>query len=152
MNELRPAAVDVTAGILKVAWTKGSRACRLANSPCALPIWDTPSEIGLLVKASPAGSVGSAQGRIDNFIKSVPATGRALSEKRGRITLTIVNPDQYRDQIIKLIAAEALKSAAAFAPGYGVEVAGLSEQLIWAQASATEVFLYIPYRFTIRPR
>lgn len=80
------------------------------------------------------------------------ATGRALSEKRGRITLTIVNPDQYRDQIIKLIAAEALKSAAAFAPGYGVEVAGLSEQLIWAQASATEVFLYIPYRFTIRPR
>jgi len=53
--------------------------------------------------------VGSAQGRIDNFIKSVPATGRALIEKRGNITLTIVNPDQYRDQIVKLIAAEALK-------------------------------------------
>ncbi len=110
------------------------------------------SEIGLFVKASLAGSVGGAQGRIDNFIKSVPASGRALIEKHGSITLTIINPDQYRDPIVKLIAAEALKTAAAFGPDYGVEVAGLSEQLVWAQASATEVFLYIPYRFTIRPK
>jgi hypothetical protein len=110
------------------------------------------SEIGLFVKASLAGSVGSAQGRIDNFIKSVPATGRALIEKRGGITLTIINPDQYRAPIVKLVAAEALKTAAAFGPDYGVEVAGLNEQLIWAQASATEVFLYIPYRFSVRPK
>lgn len=110
------------------------------------------SEIGLSVKASLAGSVGSAQSRIDNFIKGVPATGRALIEKRGGITLTIINPDQYREPIVKLIAAEALKSASAFGPDYGVEVAGLNEQLVWAQASATEVFLYIPYRFTVRPK
>lgn len=110
------------------------------------------SEIGLFVKARLAGSVGSAQSRIDAFIKGVPANGRALIEKRGGITLTIVNPDQYRPEIVKLVAAEALKTAAAFGPDYGVEVAGLNEQLIWAQASATEVFLYIPYRFTVRPK
>lgn len=110
------------------------------------------SEIALFVKAGLAGSVGSAQGRIDNFIKAVPPNGRALIEKTGGITLTIINPDQYREPIVKLVAAEALKAAAAFGPDYGVEVAGLSEQLIWAQASATEVFLYIPYRFTVRPK
>ncbi|MGV1682520.1 hypothetical protein [Sphingopyxis sp. NJF-3] len=48
----------------------------------------------------------------------------------------------------KLVAAEALKTAAA----YGVEVAWLNEQLIWAQAIATEVFIYIPYRFSVRPK
>ena len=110
------------------------------------------SEIGLFVKASLAGSVGGAQGRIDNFVKSVPPSGRALMEKGGGITLTIINPDQYRPEIVRLVAAEALKTASAFGADYGVEVAGLNEQLIWAQASATEVFLYIPYRFTVRPK
>lgn len=110
------------------------------------------SEIMLFVKAGLAGSVGGAQGRIDGFIKAVPPNGRALMEKAGGITLTIINPDQYREPIVKLVAAEALKTAAAFGPEYGVEVAGLSDQLIWAQASATEVFLYIPYRFTVRPK
>lgn len=110
------------------------------------------SEISVFVKAKLAGSVGSAQSRIDNFIKAVPAEGRALMERRGAITLTIINPDQYRPEIVKLVAAEALKTAGAFGADYGVEVAGLNEQLIWAQASATEVFLYIPYRFTVRPK
>ncbi len=52
----------------------------------------------------------------------------------------------------KLVAAEALKTAAAFGPHYGGEVAWLNEQLIWAQAIATEVFIYIPYRFSVRPK
>lgn len=82
----------------------------------------------------------------------MPPNGRALIEKNGGITLTIINPDQYRPEIVKLVAAEALKTAGAFGADYGVEVAGLNEQLIWAQASATEVFLYIPYRFTVRPK
>lgn len=110
------------------------------------------SEIAVFVKAKLAGSVGSAQSRIDGFIKAVPAEGRALIERRSGITLTIINPDQYRGEIVRLVAAEALKSATAFGPDYGVEVQGLNEQLSWAQASATEVFLYIPYRFTVRPK
>lgn len=110
------------------------------------------SEIAVYVKAKLGGSVGSAQSRIDNFVKGVPAEGRALMERRGALTLTIINPDQYRPEIVKLVAAEALKTAGAFGTDYGVEVAGLNEQLIWAQASATEVFLYIPYRFTVRPK
>lgn len=110
------------------------------------------NEIGLFVKAGLAGSVGSAQERIDGFVRAVPPNGRALIEKRGGITLTIKNPDQYRPEIVKLVAAEALKTAAAFGPDYGVEVSGLNEQLAWAQASPTEVFLYLPYDFKVRPK
>ena len=110
------------------------------------------SEIGLSVKAGLAGSVGSAQERIDSFVRAVPPNGRALIEKRGGITLTIKNPDQYRPEIIKLVAAEALKTAGAFGPEYGVQVSGLNEQLAWAQASPTEVFLYLPYDFSVMPK
>ncbi len=110
------------------------------------------SQVSFYVKAKLSGSTGSAQSRIDTFIKAVPATGRSLIEKQGGLTLTIINPDQYRDQIIKLVAAESLKYAGYFGTDYGVEVSGLNEQLAWAQASGTEVFLYIPYRFSIKPK
>ena len=110
------------------------------------------SEIELYVKAKLAGSVGSAQGRIDSFIKAVPPSGRALLEKNGGITLTIINPDQYRDEIVQLVARESLKYAGYFGEGYGVDVAGLDQELKWAQVSGTEVFLYIPYRFSVVPK
>lgn len=110
------------------------------------------SQLSFYVKAKLAGSTGSAQTRIDNFIKAVPPSGRALLEKQGGLTLTIINPDQYRDQIVKLVAAESLKYAGYFGNDYGVDVAGLDSEIKWAQASGTEVFLYIPYRFSIKPK
>ena len=110
------------------------------------------SVINLMVKAKLAGSTGSAQKRIDDFVRTVPPSGRALLEKRGSLTLTIINPDQYRDEIVRLVADGAKKSAGFFGPEYGVDVTGLDQELAWAQVSGTEVFLYIPYRFTIKPK
>ena len=107
------------------------------------------SEVGFFVKSKLAGSTGSAQTRIDNFIT---ATGRSLIEKQGGLTLTIINPDQYRGQIVKLVSTEAIKYAGFFGADYGVDVSGLDQQLSWSQASGTEVFLYIPYRFSIKPK
>lgn len=110
------------------------------------------SKIDLMVKARLAGSTGSAQQRIDDFVRTVPASGRSLMEKRGGLTLTIINPDQYRGEIVRLVAEAAKTSAAAFGPEYGVSVSGLDGELAWSQISGTEVFLYIPYRFTIEPK
>ena len=108
------------------------------------------SQIDLMVKAKLEGSTGTAQKRIDDFIRDVPATGRALIDKNGELTLTIINPDQYRDQVLKLVAEGALHHAGFFGPDYGVEVSGLGEPLAWSQASNTEVFLYVPYRFIVK--
>ncbi|MEP7221322.1 MAG: TonB-dependent receptor [Novosphingobium sp.] len=110
------------------------------------------SKIALFVKAKLAGSTGNAQMRIDDFVKAVPSNGRALMEKQGNLTLTIINPDQYRDEVVKLVAENAKRYASYFGPEYGVEVGGLNEQLAWTQVSNTQVFLYIPYRFSIKPK
>ena len=105
--------------------------------------------IRLMVKARLAGSVGGAQERIAGFVKSVPATGRSQIEQQGSLTLTIVNPDQYRDEILTRVAAAAKHHAGFFGADYGVEVSGLDKDIKWAQVSNTEVFLYIPYSFSI---
>jgi hypothetical protein len=68
------------------------------------------------------------------------------------LTLTIVNPDQYRDTIVKSIAENARRYAAMFGPEYAVQVNGIDGQVSWSQISSTDVFLYIPYRYTIVPK
>lgn len=110
------------------------------------------SEVRFYAKSKLSGSKDTARERIAAFIKAVPVNGRSLVEARGGTTLSIINPDQYRDEIVKMVAAESIRYAGYFGAEYGVEVSGLNEQLVWAQASGTEVFLYIPYRFSIRPK
>jgi FtsP/CotA-like multicopper oxidase with cupredoxin domain len=66
--------------------------------------------------------------------------------------LTIVNPDQYRDAIVQLVADNARRYAAMFGPDYAVQVGGIDGQVFWSQVSGTDVFLYVPYRYTIVPK
>jgi hypothetical protein len=110
------------------------------------------SEVAVVVKTKLAGPADSALKRIDGFIKAVPATGRSLVEKNGAMQLTIINPDQYRGPVVQLIAEESRRTSNAFGADYGVTVSGLDRHLVWNQASENEVFLYIPYSFTVLPK
>jgi hypothetical protein len=104
----------------------------------------------LKVKTKLDGSIGNAQQKINGFVKSVPATGRSQIEQKGELALTIINPEQYRDEIYRRIAAGSKHALTFYGPDYGLEVTGLDESIAWKQVSNTEVFLYIPYRFSIK--
>lgn len=104
----------------------------------------------LRVKTKLDGSIGDAQAKITAFVKSVPKTGRSLIKQKGSLALTIVNPDQYRDEIYKRIADGAKHAVSFYGPEYGVDISGLDGDIAWQQVSNTEVFLYIPYSFSVR--
>ena len=110
------------------------------------------SQVNLMIKVKLAGSTTAAEQRLDAFIKSVPRTGRGTIDKAGVLTLTIVNPDQYRDAIVTLVAENARHYAAMFGPDYAVQVSGVDGQVSWSQVSGTDVFLYVPYRYVIVPK
>ncbi len=103
----------------------------------------------LKIKTPLQGSIGNAQQRINGFVKSVPATGRSLIRQKGTLALTIIRPEQYRPEIYRRIAAGAKDAAAAYGPDYAVTVSRLDEAVAWQQVSNTEIFLYIPYDFTV---
>lgn len=106
-----------------------------------------------LVKTPLAGSdAKTALDRIEKFIKAVPAVGRAEIRKADDLTLSVVRPDQYRSQIIELVAADAKATAARLGTDYAVEATGLDRPVEWGRASLTEVFLFVPYRYTVVPR
>lgn len=110
--------------------------------------------VTFLVKAKlvPGMDSKTALERITKYIKAVPAVGRAEMIPLGNMTLSVISPDQYRTQIIDLIAADAAAMAAKFGPDYGVDVTGLDRPVEWARASLTEVFLYLPSAYTVRPK
>jgi hypothetical protein len=110
------------------------------------------SRVELMIKVRLTGSAEEAQKHLKDFAEGIPRTGRALVEPVGDVTLTIVNPDQYRDRIVQQVAESARQYAAMFGPDYGVQVAGIDGQVAWSQVSPTEVFLYIPYSYTVVPR
>ena len=110
------------------------------------------SKVELLVKARLAGSAAAADKRLTDFIKAVPRSDRGVIDRTGNLALTIIDPDQYRDQVIALVAAEAARNAAMFGPEYRFNISGIDSQLGWSQVSSTDVFLYLPYRYSIYPR
>ncbi len=103
----------------------------------------------LRVKTKLTGSIAEAQRKITAFVKSVPATGRSQISQTGTMALTIVNPEQYRDEIYKRIAAGVQRAVGPYGADYGAQITGLDREIAWAQVSNTEVFLYIPYSFLV---
>ena len=106
--------------------------------------------IRLLVKTKLTGTIADAQRKIAAFVKNVPATGRSEIKQIGGLALTIINPEQYRSEIYRRIAAAAKLATTFYSPEYGAEITGLDREIAWAQVSNTEVFLYIPYGFVVR--
>lgn len=107
------------------------------------------SKVDVMVKVKLGGSTVSAEQRMEAFVKTLARNGRGAIDKTGGLTLTIINPDQYRDDIVKLVAEDARTRAAFFGSEYAVNVTGIDNQVFWSQVSGTDVFLYIPYRYTV---
>ena len=108
------------------------------------------SRVDLMVKGSLNGSADAAQKRLLAFVNSLKKGGRATVDANGGIALSVVNPDQYREEIYRRIAAAAKLATTFYGTEYGAEITGLDREIGWAQVSNTEVFLYIPYGFTVR--
>ena len=106
-----------------------------------------------LIKTPLSGSdAKAALDRIEKFVKAVPPVGRAEIRETDDLTLSVVKPDQYRNQIIELVSADAKATAAKMGADYAVQVTGLDRPVEWGRASLTEVFIYVPYRYTVLPK
>jgi hypothetical protein len=105
--------------------------------------------IRLKVKAKLVGSIDNVEQKIKAFLKKVPVTGRSVIEKKSGTALTIINPEQYRDEIYRKISSGAKHAVTFYGTEYGLNVTGLDNAIAWKQVSNTQVFLYIPYSFSV---
>lgn len=104
------------------------------------------------VPLAPGIDAKAALARIDTFLKAVPVVGRAQIRAYSELTLSVVDPEQYRGAIIDLVAKDTAATSGRFGGGYGVEVTGLDKPVQWKRASLTEVQLFLPSNATVLPR
>ncbi|MEP6567174.1 MAG: hypothetical protein ABJB10_18740 [Mesorhizobium sp.] len=114
---------------------------------------DDSEQVTFIVKTPLTdGNALAAIDRLAAFIKAVPAVGRAVVAADGDPGVSIVDPSQYRQQIIAAIAADANAAARQFGPDYAVEVDNLATPVRWVLASPTEVLLYIGHDLKVMPK
>jgi len=92
----------------------------------------------------------SVEGRLDASVRSLPKPGR-VSLGVSDPELTLVDPAQYRGEIIAAIAADARKVTSALGPDYGVRIEGLAERIAWRRTGDLTLSLYIPHSVTFGP-
>jgi hypothetical protein len=113
---------------------------------------DTSRAVFLIkLPVGPGVTLDAATARVSAFVKQVNAIGRTEVALSGGPSLSIVDPDRYRGQIVDLIAADAAAMVARFGPNQGVQVTGLDRAVQWQRTGPTEVTLYLPGGYTIVP-
>lgn len=114
---------------------------------------DDAEEVSFLVKTPLSDDNAlAAIDRLNAFIKAMPLVGRAVAAPDGDPGVSIVDPSQYRPQILAAIAADANAAARQFGPDYVVEVSSLATPVRWVLASPTEVLLYIDHDLKVLPK
>ncbi len=111
------------------------------------------SKTTIIVKTAlaPNDTFDAATARIKAFAARTAKVGRTEILFQHDWELTLINPGQYRPAVIKLVAEDAQRTAAAFGEAYAVEVQGLQLPVSWYQAGPLDLALYVPYKLTVRP-
>ena len=85
------------------------------------------------------------------FVKSTETVGRTVVNATGKVDISILNPEQYRLDVIKLITTEIRAINDGLGQDYKVVLQGLERPLDWRRVGIVDVELYIPYKFLIIP-
>jgi len=107
----------------------------------------------LLVKAplDQEASANDISASIKAFIKDAKVVGRTEVLPEGKLGLSIVRPEKYRQELIHKIAADAKAASAAFGKDYRVLLKGMESPLLWERQGLATMALYIPYSYDIVP-
>lgn len=107
------------------------------------------SKADVLVSVPLTTTADEAEKRIDAFVKSLSRIGRGTIYKSGARMVGVRKPEQYRAQIVQLIADDVRANAEKFGPDYRGVIDGIDQPVQWQQRGESEVFLYLPYSYRI---
>ncbi len=88
---------------------------------------------------------------LKRFISGLDMVGRTLAYTDGDVELSIVNPNQYRSEAIKMFAEDVRMVTSALGEDYRVIVNGIDQPVEWVRAGSLSLAIYIPYNYTVVP-
>ncbi|HEX5789032.1 MAG TPA: hypothetical protein VFY03_12685 [Woeseiaceae bacterium] len=88
---------------------------------------------------------------LKRFIASLDLVGRTEVFVDGDVEVSIVNPEQYRGEAIRLLGEDVRSVTSALGDDYKVIVSGIDKPVEWARAGSLSVAIYIPYEYMVVP-
>lgn len=89
--------------------------------------------------------------KLQQFTKSIPLVGRTELIADDEPDVSIVNPHQYRKEIISMIAEDVKATTSALGDDYRVVMTGIDQPVEWVRVGPTQLAMYIPYSYQIVP-
>lgn len=96
-------------------------------------------------------TTGTYAEKYTKFINEIGDFGRTKAIFYGESDITIVNPRQYRGQLIKAIGKDMQTLTQALGGKYGAVIEGLDSEVKWHRVGEENVEFYIPYSFLVLP-
>jgi len=112
------------------------------------------SETTINVKTRIPAQVGNSSAlvaKLKDFATNIKPVGRTIIDGDGDFEISIVNPMQYRDRVIELMAGDVKKVTAALGPEYKVVLRGIDHPIQWVRDGMLELTIFVPYSYDVLP-
>lgn len=88
---------------------------------------------------------------LHRFVESIEEEGRITVEALDDVTVSVVNPRQYRPQLLGLITGEVREVTEALGPDYRAVLDGIDGEMKSFRASDLSLGFFLPYEYRIIP-
>jgi hypothetical protein len=83
-------------------------------------------------------------------VRQAKVVGRTALERQGEVSLSVINPERYRPEVIAVLAASVRDLRSVLVSNCKIDLGDLSQRLQWQRTEVSELTLYIPYSLTVR--
>jgi hypothetical protein len=90
--------------------------------------------------------------KLKQFTSTVPVNGRTEFTAVGSVDVSVVNPNQYRQQILDLIAKDIKSVTGMLGDDYKVVIEGIDKPVEWVRSGPLQLSLYVPYSYKVIPK
>jgi len=88
---------------------------------------------------------------LSEFVDSIEEEDRTTINTYDDISVSVVNPYQYRKDVIKKVVEEVNAITEGLGPDYRVVLKGLDKELTWTRSGDLKLAFFLPYSYDIIP-
>lgn len=89
--------------------------------------------------------------KLGKFVESIDEVGRTEIRSSDEISVSVVNPYQYRKEVLDMVLAEINDVTSRLGPDYRAVISGIDGEVMWARSGDLSLAFYLPYEYTILP-
>ena len=85
------------------------------------------------------------------FIEAIDEVGRTTIDASDEISVSVVNPYQYRKEVLNMVLSEIKEVTTTLGPEYRAVITGIDGEVQWVRSGDLSLAFYLPYNYDILP-